>query len=415
MSDTTGRTLGDATRSGSGDDAELARLQAAIARADARRDAVDDAARSISQLQDVDAVLQLIVDRVRTLVGATYAALGIVDAYGFIEQFITSGISGDQRAAIGAPPVGHGLLGFIIREGRSYRIPEIASHPDSSGFPPNHPPMTSFLGVPVVLKGRAIGNFYLTDKRDEPEFGPEDQRIVELFANHAAIAIDNARLHQEVQRLAVVDERERIGRDLHDGIIQSIYAVSLSLEDVGELMTESPPEAEARVERAIESLQSTIRDLRNFIFGLRPELLERATLIQSLRALAEEVRINAVVELDTILDPAAAEAIPAPVQAELLQVAREALSNVARHSGATQGSVELRSDGRETILVIGDNGAGFEPEAEREGRHQGLSNMTRRLDLIGGRLLVESSPGAGTRIIVRVPQAEAAREVEEGA
>jgi signal transduction histidine kinase len=395
------------SRAPSDDDTELARLRAAIAHADARRNALDDAARSISEVLDVDAVLQLIVDRVRDLIGSTYAALGIVDAYGFIEQFITSGLSMEQREAIGAPPVGHGLLGFIIREGRSYRIPEIAGHPDSSGFPPNHPPMTSFLGVPVVLKGRTIGNFYLTDKREATEFSADDQRLVEIFARHAAIAIENARLHADVRLLAVVDERERIGRDLHDGIIQSLYAVSLSLEDVAELMTEAPTEAEARVDRAIESIQATIRDLRNFIFGLRPELLDRASLVESLRVLSEELRVNAIVEVDTVLDPAAVEGLAGETESELLHVAREALSNVARHSQATRATLELRSDGRDTILVVTDNGRGFEPSAERSGRHQGIRNMTRRLDEIGGRLLLESAAGSGTRIIVRVPRPDA--------
>ncbi|HEU4572383.1 MAG TPA: GAF domain-containing sensor histidine kinase [Candidatus Limnocylindrales bacterium] len=394
---------------------ELDQLRTALERAEARRDAIDDAAEAISSVLQVDEVLQVIVDRVRDLVGAGYAALGIVDAYGFIESFITSGISTDQRARIGAPPVGRGLLGLIIREGRAYRIPDIAAHPDSVGFPPNHPPMTSFLGVPIVVKGRSIGNFYLTDKLGAAEFSDDDLRIVELFARHAGIAIENARLHGEVQRLAVVDERERIGRDLHDGIIQSLYAVSLSLEDVAELMSEAPEEAEARVERAIESIHTTIRDLRNFIFGLRPELLDRATLVESLRALADELRAHAVVEVETVLDPAAARAIDPERQAEVLHVAREALSNVARHSEATRATVELRSDGREMILVIADNGRGFDPSAERSGRHQGLRNMRGRVESIGGRLLVESAAGTGTRIIVRVPRPEEPAAFEESA
>jgi signal transduction histidine kinase len=394
---------------------ELERLRTAVDRADARRDALDEAAQAIAGVLDVDAVLQVIVDRVRDLVGARYAALGIVDGYGFIEQFITSGIGLAERERIGAPPVGHGLLGLIIREGRSYRIPEIASHPDSSGFPPNHPPMHSFLGVPVIVKGRAIGNFYLTDKRAAAEFSEDDERIVAMFARHAGIAIENARLHSEVQRLAIVDERERIGRDLHDGIIQSLYAVSLSLEDVADLMTEAPEEAESRVERAIESIQDTIRDLRNFIFGLRPELLERATLVESLRGLADELRIHAVIDVESVLDPAAARGIDSDRQGEILQVAREALSNVARHSEATRATVELRSDGRDTILVVSDNGRGFDPSAQRSGRHQGLPNMRSRAERLGGRLLIESAASSGTRIIVRVPRPESPAALEESA
>jgi signal transduction histidine kinase len=353
------------------------------------------------------------VDRVRTLVGARYAALGIVDPYGFIQRFITSGISDEGRARIGAPPIGRGLLGLIIKKGRAYRIAEIGAHADSSGFPPNHPPMTSFLGVPVVVKGRAIGNFYLTDKHGAPEFSEDDQWIVETFAVHAGIAIENARLHAEVGRLAVFDERERIGRDLHDGVIQSLYAVSLSLEDVGDLMGEAPADAAGRVDRAIDAIHEVIRDLRNFIFGLRPELLVRATLTESLRALGDELGLNGIVDMDVVLDPLAALGLTPERQTELLHVAREALSNVARHSGATQASVELRTDSRETILVVADNGRGFELAADRSGRHQGLPNMRRRVERIGGRLFVESSADHGTRIIVRVPRLEDATLLED--
>ena len=209
-------------------------------------EALDAATRAIAGVLDLDAVLQLIVERVCALADARYAALGIVDEFGGIDRFITVGITPEQRALLGPPPTGHGLLGLIIREGRSYRIPDIAAHPDSYGFPPNHPPMTSLLGVPVTVKGRAIGNLYLTDKRGAGEFSAGDQQLVELFAHHAGIAIENARLHEQVRQLAVVEERDRIGQELHDGIIQSLYAVTLSLEDVETLMTEDPAEAKAR-------------------------------------------------------------------------------------------------------------------------------------------------------------------------
>ena len=246
-------------------------------------DALDAATRAIASLQSVDDVLQVIVDQVRLLVGADYAALGTVDADGVIERFITSGMSRETRAAIGPLPRGHGFLGLIIEENRSFRIPDIAVDPRRYGFPPNHPPMHSFLGVPITVKGRSVGNLYLTDKAGADEFSEADQRLVETFAVHAGIAIENARLHEQVQRLAIVDERERISKDLHDGIIQNIYAVGLSLEDIPELMRDDPDEVERRVERAIDSLHLTIRDIRNFIFGLRPELLSGTTLIDGPR------------------------------------------------------------------------------------------------------------------------------------
>ena len=261
-------------------------------------EALDAAVRGISGVLDIDQVLQLIVDRVRELVSATYAALGIVDDTGRITQFITSGITADQRRAIGDLPRGHGLLGLIIRENRAYRIPSIASHPESYGFPPNHPPMTSFLGVPITVKGDVVGRLYLTDKRDVREFSANDQALVETFALHAGIAIENARLHDQVQRLAVVDERDRISRDLHDSIIQSIYAVTLSLDDVPDLVGEDPDEARARVDAAIDALHAVIRDIRTFIFGLRPLLLDSGSVMDGLGTLADELRRNTAIEVE---------------------------------------------------------------------------------------------------------------------
>ncbi len=271
--------------------------------------------------------------------------------------------------------------------------------------------MRSLLGVPVRIKGRIIGNFYLTDKEAAAEFSDADQRLIELFALHAGIAIENARLHEAVGRIAVIEERDRIGKDLHDGIIQSMYAVSLSLEDMPELMDEDPAEARARVDRAIDSLHDTIRELRGFIFGLRPELVDRTDLVGLLVALTEQLRQNSLVEVvldlpDGLVEP------PAHVRAELLQIARESLSNVARHARATKTTVRLAPEGSDLVLEIRDNGRGFEPMATPPHGHYGLANMNDRAKALHGDLLVESGPGSGTRIIVRIPVAgygEAAR------
>jgi signal transduction histidine kinase len=372
-------------------------------------DALDAATRAIAGVLSVDEVLQVIVDRVRPLVDARYAALGIVGASGSIERFVTSGIDEESRARIGPLPRGHGLLGLIISENRPFRIPDIATDPRRYGFPPNHPPMHSFLGVPVTVKGRSVGNLYLTEKESASEFTEEDQRLVEIFALHAGIAIENARLHEQVQRLAVVDERERIGKDLHDGIIQSIYAVSLSLEDVPELMGEDRSEAVARVERAIDALHLTIRDIRNFIFGLQPEILEGNTLVGGLAGLAEEFRHTTLIEVDVGgIDHSVPDMSPER-STELLAMAREALSNVARHARASQVSITLGSDGSQLRLVIADDGVGFTARQPPGRGHHGMGNMAARAERLGGRLIVDSESGAGTRVMVEVPIEDGAR------
>jgi len=373
--------------------------------------ALDEATRTITGVLSLERVLQAIVDRVRELVDARYAALGIVDATGRIERFLTSGMSRAEREAIGPPPRGRGLLGLIITEGRSFRIADIASDPRSAGFPPAHPPMHSFLGVPVTVKGRSIGDLYMTEKRGREAFTTDDQRLVETFARHAGIAIENARLHEQVQRLAVVEERERIGKDLHDGIIQSIYAVGLSLEDVPELMDEEPDEARQRVDRAIDDLDKTIRDIRNFIFGLRPELLKGMTLPAGLDALVEEFRVNTMIDVELLAGEAGVVGgfeLPGDTTGQLLIITREALSNVARHAKATRATVEFFEADDRLVIAVADNGTGFEAERRRGPGHQGLRNMRHRAAGIGGTLEVESRAGSGTRIIVTLPRPDAA-------
>src|SRR5690349_6211362 len=308
----------------------------------ARLEALEAATRAVAAELDVDRVLGVIVDTVRDLVGARYAALGIADARGRMERFITSGITPEARARIGHVPEGHGLLGVIIREGQTVRSDDLATDPRRSGFPPHHPPMTTFLGAPVLVKGRSVGNLYLTDRLDGEPFTEDDAHLVEMFAVHAGIAIDNASLHEQVQRLAIVEERERIGKDLHDGIIQSIYGVSLSLEDVAELVDDEAGrgEAVARVDRAIDALNLVIADIRGYILRLRPTLGGPEDPVEALARLGEELAMHAMVELDVDLEDGAEDlrALPPDRQADLLFVAREAIANIARHAGASRTS-----------------------------------------------------------------------------
>jgi signal transduction histidine kinase len=275
--------------------------------------------------------------------------------------------------------------------------------------------MHAFLGVPVAIRGRTIGNLYLTEK--EGGFSEADQVLVELFAGHAAIAMENARLHDQVQRLAIVEERERIGRDLHDGVIQSIYAVGLSLEDVPDLMVEEPAEASRRVERAIESLDRTIGDIRNFIFGLRPQLLDGVELVEGLAALADEFRVNTLVDVELRAGPEVDVVPVGPERTlEVLSVAREALSNIARHARATRSEVVVTADADAAglTLTIADNGSGFDLDAPRGLGHLGLANMDARMSGIGGTLVIESSRDRGTRIIARIPRDSPVGETEDG-
>ncbi len=369
-------------------------------RAEARLAALDVAVQGLSGALELEAVLQLIVDRVRDLADAEYAALGIVHPNGDMDRFITSGLAPGERERIGALPRGRGLLGLIIREGKTFRIPDIATDPRRHGFPPNHPAMHSFLGVPVTVKGRSIGNLYLTNKRGAVEFSDDDRTLVERFAAHAGLGIENARLSERVQALALVEDRERIGRDLHDGIIQRIYAVTLGLEDVGEIALQNPAEAGERVDRAIDALHAAISEIRIFIYGLQPGLDGPGGMAKAFETLAEETRLDTPLQIDVRASDAR---VSAAISSELLSIAREALSNAARHAAATLVNVELTLGGGVLLLEVSDNGQGFDPDAARNTGHQGLDNMRRRAEAIGGTLRVASHAGDGTRIIVSVP------------
>jgi signal transduction histidine kinase len=364
-------------------------------------EALDAATVAIASAVSLEEVLQVIADRIRPLVGARYAALGIVRADQHISHFITSGIDDATRETIGALPQGHGILGLLIRERRSIRIDDLMTDPRGHGFPAGHPPMHSFLGVPVVLADQPVGNLYLTEKIGAPRFSLADQRLVETFARQAAMAIHAARLHDDLGRLALLQERERIGQDLHDGIIQALYGVGLFLEDVPELMDTDRPEAEARVDRAIDAIHESIRDIRGFIFGLRGEASGGDALADGVRRLGEELErgSSATVLVHTSGDP---RMDPADV-AQVLRLTREALSNVARHASATRVEVTMDARDGRVELRIADDGRGFDTSAAPRPGHHGLGNMRARALELGATLDVESHPGSGTSVRLCVP------------
>ena len=378
----------------------------AVPEPDPVQDALDAAVRGIAALVSVDEVLQLIVDRVRPLVAAQYAALAIVDDQGRITRFIYSGIDDATRRAIGPLPQGHGMFALIIRENRPYRVPDINTDPRRYGFPPNHPPMSSFLGVPIAYGGETIGRLYLTNKVGSPEFSEGDQRLVETFALHAGIAMTNARLLERSRLLAVAHERDRISKDLHDGIIQNLYAVGLALEGVADLLQAEGHEAAPSVDRAIDSIHHAIGDIRNFIVGLRPSVFADVELATGLTSIVDDIRPHTPIAIS--LDISEGNSEPdAETTGHLLAIAGEALSNVIRHSRATIAWVTVQRPAlgpAGLVITVEDDGQGFDPTTVARHGHQGLSNMRDRADAIGASLSWEPRDGGGTRVIVRTPE-----------
>ncbi|MDQ6721021.1 MAG: GAF domain-containing protein, partial [Candidatus Dormibacteraeota bacterium] len=480
-----------------------------------RKDALLEAGLTLAAELSLPMVLQRIVDLAAEVTDARYVALGVIGGGDELVDFITTGISAKQRRAIGTLPRGRGLLGLLIREPRIVRIEEIRSHPESVGFPPNHPPMRSFLGAPVQAMGRIYGNIYLADKRDAREFSLEDERSVHVLATQAGVAIANASLYQEslrreqwlealreitgailegtaantllmsiaeharvlagadaatilsttsrpgrlevaaavgayaqqvqgqsvpatksisgdvietgklihtddasthgrayqpiirmghvgpaifvplrvlgratgtlmvanlkggrpfdegtirlvetfadqasvaieygraqtdLQRLGLMDERERIAKELHDGIIQSVFAVGMGLQ--GTALLAGSPETVARIDGAVDELDRVIRDLRNYIFGLRPGILADRQLDEALRELGNDIQKRGTTRVEVEVDAELAAAVSSRSH-EIVQLTREALSNVARHAQATHSIVRLAREGSTAVL-----------------------------------------------------------------
>jgi two-component system, NarL family, sensor histidine kinase DevS len=354
----------------------------------------------------LDAVLQRIVELAADLTDARYGALGVLTQDGSrIEDFITVGITDEERARLGDPPTGHGLLGVLIRDAQPIRIPNISADPRSVGFPPNHPPMRSLLGVPITGRGSIFGDLYVTDKRHADGFDDEDERILVILATQAAVAVENARLYEETQRhaselrrLEVLEDRERIAKELHDGVIQSLFAVGMSLQGLATMATDD--ESTRRLEAAVEDVDRAIRDLRNYIFGLRPGILADRQLDQALKELAAEfgTRSHVVTVVDVDGEVAAELSSRA---SDVVQLVREALSNVGRHGEATTCRVSLFRGPSGAMLEIDDDGRGFDVDMTTWG--MGLNNLRGRVESLGGSFRITSVLGEGTTVRLELP------------
>lgn len=533
-----------------------------------RQSALLKAGLEISSDLELPLVLQRIVDLAAQLTEARYAALGVIGPGGGINEFITTGVSQAERNAIGHIPVGKGILGLLIQEPRLLRLKDLHDHPQSVGFPPNHPPMTSFLGAPVLARDTVFGNIYITEKEggdfteedeesllvlatqagvaiensrlyeqsrlqarrlaalreitevilegeteDDPllqliastsrelvdatvatiatrgedddelvirvadgdyagdliamsvplkdsisgvviqsskpvitpdaasdirtyqpmvevghmgpaafvpmgrsgspfgtltvarapgalAFAAEQVELIETFAAQASLAMEYSRLQRQMRRLAVSDERERIATELHDGVIQGLFAMGLNLQATALMIPD--PTIQRRIEEVITQLDGSIRDLRNYIFGLRPGALADRQLHQTLRDMATEFQEAAQVRVDLAIDEAVAAEL-AGRAGEVVQLVRESMSNVRRHSNASRAWISLRRKGQAAVLQIRDNGDGFNASASVDDSHHGLRNLRRRVASIGGSLELSSTAGKGTTVRAVIP------------
>ena len=363
-------------------------------------DVFSEAVLAVASQVSVDRTLEQLAHAARRLANARYAAIGVPDGEGGFAQFVPSGISDRQWAAIGPLPRQHGLLAAMLATTESLRTGDIQQDPRFEGWPAAHPSMHSFLGVPIVSNGSVIGAVYVTEKNGR-EFDQEDQRLIETLAAHAAIAIEKARLYERSRELTIVEERKRLARELHDSVTQSLFGISLTAEAAAALVDGDPARAKAELEHLQELARTAMDGMRSLIFELRPAELEADGLAPALRKHLDVLR--RVYGREIALDVDGERRLPAEIERSVLRIAQEALTNALKHSGAEHVAVELRSEDSRLRLTIADDGAGFDPEeTEARSRRFGLVSMRERAESVGARLAIESKPGEGTRVSVDV-------------
>ena len=353
----------------------------------------------------LDVVLKKVVEQARSLVGAKYGAVSVVDKDNRIVSFITSGISQEDRDRIGPPPVGHGLLGIVLREGQHLRLGDLTKHPQSQGFPAHHPAMHSLLAVPIPCKGPFLGNLYLTEKIGaQPLFSKDDEETLVRFALQAGLAIDNAHLHEQVADLAIAQERLRIAHEMHDGLAQVLGYVNTKVQAAeAYLKREKPEEASAQLRELSAAARGAYSDVRESIVGLRtlpgPQRTLAAVLEEYLRSWEEMSRIATSLRIDSSVTLRPSQEL------QVVRIVQEALTNVRKHAKASHARVEIRREGSALIATVADDGVGFNAGARARGEFPqfGLSTMRERAESIGGTLVIDSVAGTGTTVRFELP------------
>lgn len=348
---------------------------------------------------ELSELLTHLVEEACSLVGAQYGALGVLnESRTALAEFITYGLSEEHELAIGARPTGRGVLGVVVADGETLRLDRIAEHPLSVGFPEGHPAMTSFLGVPVRTPSTVYGNLYLTNKLDAERFSDEDEALVEALAQAAAIAIENNRLRDRLRLLSVIEDRDRIARELHDRIIQRIFAIGLALQEASRYAVRD--ETRAAIARGVDQLDIVINELRATIHQLDADPLPgglRRNATDLINELAPVLGPRPTLDFSGPIDTT----VPPRVGDHLLAVLREALTNVAKHARAQHCAVELAvAEGTITLRVL-DDGVGVDPARPAAGL--GLANLAQRATILGGDFSIEALDPHGTCLTWRVP------------
>ncbi|MFI5980893.1 histidine kinase [Streptomyces sp. NPDC051555] len=380
--------------------------------------AVSTALLAMSRHLEVRDVLKTIVVSARELLDAEYAALGVPDDHGGFAQFVVDGISEEQWRRIGPLPRQHGILAAMLHQDTPERLADVRRDPRFGGWPAAHPDMSDFLGLPIRDGEETLGALFLANKRggrphgrpaEEGEegagrgFTEEDESLLGILAQHAAIALTNARLYERSRELTIAEERSRLAHELHDAVSQKLFSLRLTAQAATALVDRDPARAKEELHQVAALAAEAADELRAAVVELRPTALDEDGLVATLRNQVKVLDRAHGAHVTFLCD--GVRALPASQEEALLRVSQEALHNALRHSGADRVAVTLtRTPGGGALLKVVDSGTGFDPRAvHKAGRHLGLVSMRDRASGAGGRLTVQSAPGAGTTIEMEVP------------
>jgi signal transduction histidine kinase len=368
-------------------------------------DSLSAAVLAVAARRSVRDVLQTIVSTARELLDSEYAALGVPDESGGFAEFVVDGISDEQWAAIGPLPRQHGMLGVMLSDPSPQRLPDLRKDPRFGWWPATHPVLQAFLGVPIRDDDEILGAIYLANPRGRAEFSREDERLLGVLAAHAAIALTNARLFEQGRELTLVQERQRIARELHDAVAQKLFSLRLTAQAAATLIRRDPERAVAELDMVAQLASNAAAELRQIVSELRPGDLNRLGLVETLRSRVS--LLDRVHDASVTFRGATDKPLPNRVEEGVLRVAEEALHNALRHSGAAHVDVSIEVRNGRLTLEVTDDGDGFDVTGPHGSANRlGLASMRERSHALKGKLSVSSRPDRGTTVRLSAPVGE---------
>ena len=382
-----------------------------------RARAMLEVARTVNSSLDVKTILQYAVDLAREHVEADHGEIHYMKSAG--EHGVRFSGLREGECLVRQRPTLRGLNGEVLRTGRPLRLADRRDHPHSVPLPEGHPPIGPFLGVPIIVRGRVEADILLTRVPGREPFTQEDEDFLLTIANQTAVAIENARLYEQVCHVATLEERDRLGREMHDGLAQTLGYLNLRTRAIVDLMNDGQVgEACAMLDDMHQVVKEAYEDVRRVIFDLRsgPDL--DLGFVPALRkylyefGLQTQIATELVIEGEDHFDP------PPEVEVQLIRIIQEALTNVRRHAHARHVWVRIEANGMNSHVIVEDDGVGIkEEDKSRQPKwpHFGLQTMRERAESVGGHLEIEPRSGGGTRVMVTIPTCERRVQATAGA